>query len=45
MIAARWIAVPAAISLAVIGAILAACAVATAAKAGTEGPRDQENKE
>ncbi|MGA2205638.1 MAG: branched-chain amino acid ABC transporter substrate-binding protein [Terracidiphilus sp.] len=45
MIAARWIEVPAAISLAVIGAILAACAVATAAKAGTEGPRDQENKE
>jgi tellurite resistance protein TerC len=45
MIAAHWIAVPAAISLAAIGAILAACAVATAAKAETEGPRDQENKE
>ena len=35
MIAARWIAVPAAISLAVIGAILAACAVVTAATGRT----------
>ncbi len=35
MIAARWIAVPATISLAVIGAILAACAVVTAATGRT----------
>ena len=37
MIAARWIEVPAVISLAVIGAILAACAVVTAATGRTRG--------
>ena len=37
MLAAPWIAVPVTLSLAVMGAILAVCAVATAAKAGISG--------
>jgi tellurite resistance protein TerC len=41
MLAARWIAVPVTVSLVVIGAILAVCAVMSAVKAGTEGPREQ----
>jgi tellurite resistance protein TerC len=53
MLAARWIAVPATISLVVIGAILAVCAVMTGIRdqgsgvrgdGGTKGTREQEGQ-
>jgi phosphate/sulfate permease len=46
MLAARWIAVPATISLVVIGAILAVCAVFAGVRGdgGTKGTREQEGQ-
>ena len=42
MLAARWIEVPATISLVVIGVILAVCAVVTAREQGSKGTREQD---
>src|SRR3984957_7978815 len=44
MLTARWVEVPATISLVVIGAILAVCAVVSARDRGTEGTREQEGR-